>query len=104
MLFARGLPHSIGSNANATNTSIPYCFTHDPTPSCRVSSRLVLACLVLRLPMNGTGGGKGAAFMEHFVRKPHKFARYHKAIKKFEDHICTIRESIMGGNWNQKFK
>lgn len=42
--------------------------------------------------------------MEHFVRKPHKFARYHKAIKKFEDHICTIRESIMGGNWNQKFK
>lgn len=53
------------------------------------------------------GGGKGSSFMEKFCANPkrHQFAVYRRAIKKFEDHICTVRESIAGGgSWNQEFK
>ncbi|CAM9350105.1 unnamed protein product, partial [Laminaria digitata] len=47
----------------------------------------------------------GEAFMEKFVNCRHKFRPYRRAIKKFEDHICTVRESIAGGgSWNQEFK
>lgn len=42
--------------------------------------------------------------MDQFDRKRSKFLEYRKAVKKIEDHICTVRESIMGGNWNQEFK
>ncbi|CAM9510991.1 unnamed protein product [Scytosiphon promiscuus] len=50
------------------------------------------------------GGGKGKAFMEKFDSKRHTFPDYRKAIKKFEGHVCTIRESIAaGGSWNQEF-
>lgn len=52
------------------------------------------------------GGGKGEAFMEQFDQNQFRAgnAKYAKAAKKMEGHICTVRESIMGGNWNQEFK
>ena len=51
------------------------------------------------------GDGMGEAFMEKFVKCRHKFRSYRRATKKFEDHICTVRESIAGGgSWNQEFK
>lgn len=51
------------------------------------------------------GGGKGRAFMERFDASRHEYPHYVRAIKKFEDRVCTIRESIAaGGSWNQEFK
>lgn len=43
--------------------------------------------------------------MDQFDRKRYKFSEYRKAVKKIEDHICTVRESVTGGgNWNQEFR
>ncbi|CAM9239341.1 unnamed protein product, partial [Sphacelaria rigidula] len=52
------------------------------------------------------GEGKGPAFMERFCSNSRRndFRDYRRAIKKFEDHLSTVRDSIVGGVWNQAFK
>lgn len=43
--------------------------------------------------------------MEKFASNRRKYGLYRRAVKKFEDRICTVRESIAGGgSWNQDFK
>lgn len=52
------------------------------------------------------GGGRGKAFMERFccTSSRNDFVDYRRAIRKFEGHLSTVRESIVGGSWNQDFK
>lgn len=44
--------------------------------------------------------------MERFCSNSRRndFRDYRRAIKKFEDHLSTVRDSIVGGVWNQAFK